>query len=189
MTIAGVGKQDDALLGRGFQEQGVALLQREEAPLRRVIKRYVCDDATVDDLFQEISLKVLRRLDTVRDRGTIRGWLFQLARNACLDYLRQQDRRPLVGPAALLGQRSAGDLGRNPAEYFLSEERVRAVYRAIERLPESQRDVVLLRIEEGLDHEQIAERLGISRPAVEVRLCRGRAAIKDQLHEILEGGL
>src|SRR5271154_1079607 len=56
------------------------LLQREEAALRRVIQRYVRDAATVDDVYQEVSLKVLRRLESVRDPAAVRGWLFQLAR-------------------------------------------------------------------------------------------------------------
>ena len=84
-----------------LQEQGTELLAREEPVLRKVIARYVRDDATVDDLFQEISIKVLRRIDTVRNPATLRGWLFQLARNACLDYLRMQDRRPKGSPASL----------------------------------------------------------------------------------------
>jgi RNA polymerase sigma-70 factor (ECF subfamily) len=90
----------------------------------------------------------------------------------------------------VLGEHTAnGDLGRNPGEQFLTRERVTAVRRALDRLPASQREVLLLRVDEGLDHEAIAERLGISRQAVEVRLCRGRAVLKDQLDDILRGAL
>ena len=180
-----------ALAGVGIGTDGsaMALLTREEGALRRVIQRYVRDASTVDDLYQEVSLKVLRRIDSVREQAALRGWLFQLARNACLDYLRREDRRQ-AGASDLLGDRPAqGDLGRNPGEQFLSRERISAVQRALERLPESQREVIRLRIEEGLDHEAIAARLHISRQAVEVRLCRGRATLKDQLDEILGGEL
>ena len=61
-------------------EQAVALIQREEGALRWVIARYVRDATTVDDIFQEVSLKVLKRLDTVRDPAALRGWLFQWRR-------------------------------------------------------------------------------------------------------------
>lgn len=166
------------------------LLSREEAALRRVIQRYVGDASNADDVFQEVSIKVLKRIDTVREPAALRGWLFQTARNASLDHLRRRDRRPEVASADLVGEWGArGDMGRNPSEQFLSAERISAVRRALARLPESQRVTIELRIEEGLDHEAIAERLGISRQAVEVRLCRGRAALKEQLDEILEGGL
>ncbi len=178
-----------ALAGIGADGNAMALLTREEGALRRVIQRYVRDASTVDDLYQEVSLKVLRRIDSVREPAALRGWLFQLARNACLDYLRREDRRQ-AGASDVLGDRPAlGDLGRNPGEQFLSRERISAVQRALERLPESQREVIRLRIEEGLDHEAIAARLHISRQAVEVRLCRGRATLKDQLDEILGGEL
>jgi hypothetical protein len=59
-------------------DQAVALLEREQGALRWVIARYVRDAATIDDLFQEVSLKVFKRLDTVRDPAALRGWLFQL---------------------------------------------------------------------------------------------------------------
>ena len=165
------------------------LLVREEAALRRLIARYVRHATVVDDLYQEISLKVMRRIDSVRDPQAVRGWLFQLARNACLDWLRAQDRRP-VSPSENLEQHNAGgDLGRNPAERFMEAERIAAVHKALSQLPEKQREVINLRIDEGLDHEAIAARLGISRQAVEVRLCRGRARLKEQLDSIIEGNL
>jgi RNA polymerase sigma-70 factor (ECF subfamily) len=167
----------------------VELLTREEGALRRVIQRYVRDAATVDDVFQEVSLKVLRRVDTVRDPLAVRGWLFQLARNACLDYLRREDRRRQSAAEDLSDHRAVGDLGRSPGEQFLSAERLAAVRRALDQLPASQREVIRLRIEEGLDHVAIAQRLGISRQAVEVRLCRGRATLKSQLDAIIEGEL
>jgi len=167
-----------------------ALLQREEAPLRRVIQRYVGDASSADDVFQEVSIKVLKRIDTVREPAALRGWLFQTARNASLDHLRRRDRRPEVAHPTLISDMNArGDLGRNPSEQFLSTERVAAVRRALDRLPESQQVTIRLRIEEGLDHDAIAQRLGISRQAVEVRLCRGRATLKEQLDDILDGGL
>ena len=71
----------------------------------------------------------------------------------------------------------------------MTTERVQAIRRALDDLPVSQREVIRLRIDEGLDHEAIALRLGISRQAVEVRLCRGRAALKDRLDAILSGDL
>ncbi len=165
------------------------LLVREEVAVRRIISRYVRHATVVDDLFQEISLKVMRRIDSVRDPQAIRGWLFQLARNACLDWLRAQERRPLATSSELTHLNAGGDLGRNPLDQLMADERVSAVHRALAQLPDSQREVIRLRIEDGLDHEAIAARLGISRQAVEVRLCRGRARLKEQLDEIIQGDL
>ena len=189
MTSVALTPEALALTARATGDAATQLLMREEAPLRRVIQRYVRDAATVDDVFQEVSLKVLRRIDSVREPAAMRGWLFQLARNACLDYLRREDRRQQSSPDALRDHTASGDLGRTPSEHFLSRERLSAVRRALTRLPDSQREVIRLRIEEGLDHQAISERLGISRQAVEVRLCRGRSALKEQLDDIFGGEL
>jgi RNA polymerase sigma-70 factor (ECF subfamily) len=179
----------DALVEGALQEQGMDLLNREEAALRRVIQRYVRDPNLVDDLYQEVAIKVLRRFDTVRDRRTVRGWLFQIARNACLDFLRSQATKPGLASLEVVDRGAGGEMGRNPAERFCSAERIEAVHRALDTLPDSQRQVIRLRLEEGLDHQAISERLGISRQAVEVRLCRGRSALKKQVSDILGGDL
>jgi RNA polymerase sigma-70 factor (ECF subfamily) len=179
----------DALIQGELRDEGLELLTREEPALRRIILRYVKDHSITDDLFQDISLKVLRRFHTVRDRRTVRSWIFQVARNSCLDYLRSQKSKPHASDIAYYASGASGDLGRNPAERFLSNERVEAIYKSMEALPASQRDVLRLRLEEGMDHLGISEKLGISRQAVEVRLCRARATIKSQLSSIYEGDL
>ncbi len=184
-----VGSVENRSAAAASMDAAATLLIHEEQALRRTIARYVKHATIVDDLFQEISLKVMRRIDSVRDPQALRGWLFQLARNACLDWLRAPERRTTI-PSEHLAQRDAvGDLGRNPADKFMANERIAAVQRALKELPESQREVLRLRVDEGLDHEAIALRLGISRQAVEVRLCRGRARLKEQLEDIIQGDL
>lgn len=174
---------------RAPADPALALLTREEPGLRRVIQRYVRDAATVDDVFQEVSLKVMRHLATLRDPQAARGWLFQLARHASLDHLRANDRRPTASEALLADHHATGDLGRDPAAALLSQERIEAVRRALDELPPSQREAIRLRLDQGLDHDAIARHLGISREAVEVRLCKGRTRLKERLDEILEGAL
>ena len=172
-----------------WQERGNALLAAEESTLRGVIFRYVRNDHLVDDLYQDIAMKVMRRIHTVREIKAIRGWLFQTARNACLDYLRKQKRQPHHCEAGLEDLRQQGSLGRNPIGDLISQERIDAVQSALAELPASQQEVLRLRLEQGCDHSTIAENLGISRQAVEVRLCRARAKLKERLSAIMEGDL
>lgn len=172
-----------------LHEKGCDLLAQEELGVRRVIQRYIKDPSTEDDIFQEVSIKVLRRIDTVREQKAIRGWLFQIARNACLDYLRKQDRRPNNVQLLGISEAATGEHSRNPADQFCSQERIQAIQSALEQLPDSQREVIHLRLQEGLNHQAISERLNISRQAVEVRLCRGRSRLKDRLQEIMGGDL
>lgn len=165
------------------------LLAREEGGVRRILGYYVHDHAAVDDLWQEVSLRVLRRLHTLQQPAAARGWLYQIARNAAMDWLRRCDRAIVRSTGELPDTSAGGRDGRPPGDGVLSAERIAAVRKALSELPPSQREAIRLRIEEGLDHVQIAERLGINRQAVEVRLCKGRSALRERLAEIFEGDL
>ena len=166
-----------------------ALLTREEGGVRRVIGFYIHDHTAVDDVWQEVCIRVLRRLSSVHHPEAVRGWLYQVARNAAMDWLRRCD-RAIVRPVGVLPDMPAHDRsGQAPGDSVLTTERIAAVQQALADLPPSQREAIRLRIEEGLDHVQIAERLGINRQAVEVRLCKGRAALRERLADILEGNL
>jgi len=165
------------------------LLTREEGGVRRVIGFYLRDHAAIDDVWQEVSLRVLRHLHTLQHQAAARGWIYQIARNAAMDWLRRCDRAVVRPTGELPDAIAAGDDGRLPGDGVLSAERITAVRKALAELPPSQREAIRLRIEDGLDHVQIAERLGINRQAVEVRLCKGRAALRERLAEIFEGDL
>ena len=177
----------EALIEGELRDEGMELLTREEPALRRVILRYVHDHSCADDLFQDISLKVLRRFNNIRDRRTMRGWIFQVARNACLDYLRAQKSRPNKSDIAYHDDGASGDLGRNPAERFGSE-RVEGSTRPWPSYPRANAKSCNYVFEDGPDHVAISERLGISRQAVEVRLYKS-PTIKSQLSAIYGGSL
>lgn len=170
-------------------EAAVALLQREEGGVRRVIRYYIRDHAAEDDVWQEVCLRAVRHLGGITHPAAARGWVYQVARNASMDWLRRCDRAIVRIAPELPEREDASQSGRAPGDGVLTDERIAAVRRALDALPPSQREAIRLRIEEGLDHVQIAERLGINRQAVEVRLCKGRAALRERLSDIFEGDL
>lgn len=165
------------------------MLAREEGGIRRVIRFYIRDHAAEDDVWQEVCLRAVRHIGGLHHPAAARGWAYQVARNASMDWLRRCDRAVVRPAAELPDQADASETGRSPGDALLSRERIAAVQKALAGLPPSQREAIRLRIEEGLDHVQIAERLGINRQAVEVRLCKGRAALRERLSEIFEGDL
>lgn len=170
-------------------DDAAALLGREEGGVRRVIRFYLRDHSAEDDVWQEVCLRALRHIGNLDHPAAARGWIYQVARNAAMDWLRRCDRAIVRVAADLPEREDPTNSGRGPGDAVLTTERIAAVRRALEGLPPSQREAIRLRIEEDLDHEQIAERLGINRQAVEVRLCKGRAALRERLTEILEGDL
>ena len=178
----------DADTGSSAEQAVLDLLRVEEPALRGVIRRYVHDDSVVDDLFQEVSLKAVTRLDQLRERSRMRGWLFRVARNASLDWLRAQARRPNKTELVADLDPDTNEYARNPLDRLCPvKERLQAIESAMDDLPESQRLVLHLRLRDGMDHAAISQHLGISRQAVEVRLCRGRKALKERLLSILDG--
>lgn len=170
-------------------DDAASLLQREEGGVRRVIRFYLRDHSAEDDVWQEVCLRALRHIGNLDHPAAARGWIYQVARNAAMDWLRRCDRAIVRIAPELPEREDASNAGRGPGDAVLSAERIAAVRRALEELPPSQREALRLRIDEGLDHVQIAERLGINRQAVEVRLCKGRAALRERLADILEGDL
>lgn len=172
-----------------LRTRAVELMAREEGILRQVLGRYLRSASAIDDGYQEVGLRVLRSAHTVRDPAALRGWLFQTARNVALDQLRRDTRRPGAGEDAAKELPARGDQAREPADALLSAERIAAVRRALDQLPASQREAILLFAEEGLDHEGIAQRLGLKRNAVEVRLCRARTTLRERLADIFGGDL
>jgi RNA polymerase sigma-70 factor (ECF subfamily) len=134
------------------------------------------DDA--DDLTQETFVKLYQALPRFRP-GHVRGWVYRVATNACLDELRH---RSLVGwlPweahfAAALEDRVARD---DPERDALQEETRHEVSEVLNRLPPRYRAALVLREYHGLGYEEIATALRTTRLAVKTLLLRARARFR-----------
>lgn len=99
----------------------------------------------VEDMIQEVFLRVFRSLDRYRDDDRMDAWLFRIARNVVLDRWRERKRPEVLTEVAARG--------RDPGE----DEEGRLIRAAIMDLPEEQRIVFLLREEGGLSFREIAE--------------------------------
>ena len=129
----------------------------------------------VDDLVQDVFLRALRRLSTLRESGSFGGWLAAIARNLANDYHRRSvPTDPFVEdePDNALGR------GRNRAEH---EGPAIAILDAIRSLPDAYRETLILRLVEGLTGPEIAARTGMTHGSVRVNLHRGM----EQLRAIL----
>ena len=113
--------------------------------------------ADAEDLLQEIFLLAYRKLPEFRGDSAVGTWLYRLAMNRCLDYLKSRQTRTsaATGPLdeeVMMGARVLNDAG------------VKRLYleRAIGRLPEGARAAFLLHDVEGFQHHEVASILGIS---------------------------
>jgi RNA polymerase sigma-70 factor, ECF subfamily len=143
--------------------------------LYRFIYNRVEDPQDAEDLLQEVFLRVHTRLEDLRDQERLAPWLYQIARNAVSDYYRRK--RTTVElteqfPAAV--EQTAPD----PAAEIAS-----GLEEMIASLPDPYRETVMLSEIQGLNHKDIAARLGLSLSGVKSRVQRGRELLRRDLWE------
>jgi RNA polymerase sigma-70 factor (ECF subfamily) len=155
------------------------LFERHHTRLYRYCQRMTGNRAAAEDLVQDVFMKMLKYKATFKDDSEFVPWMFGIARNACLGYLRRaaNDRVPADGVLANSAAVEAiADDEPDPTQCAL-------VRRALLELPAERREVLVLSRYEFKTYEEIALVLDCSVGAVKVRVHR---AIK-QLREIYLG--
>jgi len=165
-----------ALAGEGDDEAFRQIVERHQDRLVRLCQRLLFDREEALDAAQEVFIKAYRKAGKLEPKGELFTWLYRVATNHCLNKLR---RRRLVRflPIGDSGEEETAwfepvDQAPTPDQQLVARERWRATSRAVSRLPDNQRAVLILAKFEGLSYRQIAETLGITEGAVESRLFR-----------------
>ena len=146
-----------------------ALYNANHRGLFRYLCRAVGHVETARDLTQDVFLRVSRSVIPAASEGSLRGWLFQIARNLALDHRRTGQRRPPAGPLT--------DTAVRPA----SQETSLAVNDALAALADVDRDVFLMREVGGLGYDEIAAACGLTSDAVRSRIHRARLQLRERL--------
>jgi len=162
-------------------------------PLAGFIARRVANPQDAEDVLQEVMLRIHRHADELENADRIAAWVHRIARNAIVDHYRRRAARPEMpagGPGDLDG-REDGTVGASATDAVQSE--LAACLRPlVDRLPEKQREALLLTEFEGLTQLEAAQRLGISLSGAKARVQRGRAQLKtlllDCCHVELDAG-
>lgn len=142
-----------------------------------------------EDLAQETFLTAWRDIGRLREPEKLRAWISGIARNTINNRVRRLSREP-SHRAAELGQ-IAEVASREPApsEQAVSRERETILWEALERIPESYREPLILFYRHHKSVERVAEDLGISEEVVRQRLSRGRKLLQEQVASVLEDTL
>ena len=139
----------------------------------------------VDDLVQDVFLRALRRLSTLRESGSFGAWLATIARNLANDYHRRS-----VPEDPLADDTPDDDLGggstraeHRSTEHGTAEHQgpATAILDAIRSLPAAYRETLILRLVEGLTGPEIAARTGMTHGSVRVDLHRGLEQLRARL--------
>lgn len=169
------------------------LVRRYGGRMLATARRIVGNEDTAEDVVQEAFLSAFRGLDGFQGGSRLSTWLHRIVVNTALMKLRSKRRRPEESIEDLLPRfADDGHWADEPrpwstsADVLLERDETRRIVRAaIERLPASHREVLLLRDVEELDTEEAAAILGIAPAATRVRLHRARQALRALLERDL----
>lgn len=156
--------------------------------LRAFIGKRIANEADAEDILQDVFLRIHQHRETVLNSNRLAAWLFQITRNAIVDFYRSPTHRreQAIGDALvpLMDQSRispATDL--DEASTLVYEELATCLLPMLDRLPSTYREAVTLAELDGLTQRQAAERLGLSLSGAKSRVQRGRRALKTMLEE------
>jgi RNA polymerase sigma-70 factor (ECF subfamily) len=148
------------------------VLETHHPAIVGVARQYARDEASLEDLVQEIRLSVWKALGRFRGESSIKTYVLRIAHYRGVSFARRQR------PHAPVEDRA--DPSPGPGELLDDARRRLAVAEAIESLPPTQREAIVLLLQ-GLSYREIGERLGISGGTTSARITRARQALRRRL--------
>jgi RNA polymerase sigma-70 factor, ECF subfamily len=146
-------------------------------PLQQFIRRRISDEATAEDVLQDVFLKIHQHVETLRDVKKLESWIYQITRNAIIDSYRSSR------PATSLEAAEVLDLPEELPDDDVVSELLPCVRAMVRNLPELDRQALVLTEYQGLTQKELAERLGLSFSGAKSRVQRAREKLKQQLLE------
>jgi len=175
--------QDDgqlmAAVAQGNKGAFTALVTRHLNPVIRYAQRYVGTLTDAQDVAQEAFIRLWKHATRWEQQGfSLRSWVFRITYNLCIDELRKRK------PTTSIEQDDLVDSNDLPEKELAREQHKREVTRAINELPERQRDAIILCVYQGLTNIEAAATLDVSVDALESLLSRGRRSLKKKIMEM-----
>lgn len=177
--------EDSQLIERfrrlGDRDAAQELLRRYERSLTNYLWQMLQHPQDCEDAIQETFGKVLRALPAYREENRFEQWLFRIGRNQALDMIRRRKRVITDPEPENLGTAQFDSPLPDGAASLEAKERIQALERAIAKLPEAEREVIILRSQADLPFKQIAELTGAPLGTVLARAHNARKKLKSLL--------
>ena len=162
------------------------LVRRYQRPVFSVLMRVVRRAEDAEDLAQETFVRMFRALDRYDPERPFTAWLFTIATRLAIDHLRRRRVQTVSLTVTEPGSNEERELdvedhGLKPDEVTSNAEEERIAQDLIDSLPEHYRIVILLRHQQDLSYEEIAEALNLPLGTVKARIHRARALLKDRI--------
>jgi RNA polymerase sigma factor (sigma-70 family) len=169
---------------RAFEE----LYSRYRSRISSYIYGMVGDHGRAEDIAQEVFISALRRLRETERPIAFKPWIYEIAKNACIDEFRRTKRLrevPLEPDESSEAEIESWRPG--PDAAMAHKESLSDLKSAFHGLSENHHKIIVMRELEGLSYSQIGERLGMSRPVVESTLFRARKRLSEEYDELVTG--
>jgi RNA polymerase sigma-70 factor (ECF subfamily) len=166
-SLTGLDEPSDAALAAawraGSEQAATALVRRHASALTRFLSGAGAGAGELEDLVQEAFFKAFRGLDGWRRDSSFRSWIFSIGSNLLKDAYRRRKGRVVV---SILDHDSP--VHRDPGDEMVAVETAERITAGLTDLPRLQREVFLLRVQQGLDYPEIAASLGTTVGAARV---------------------
>ena len=178
----------DELLLRKAQHGDPEAFEQLITPLEQLIWRicwhYTGNRESAEDCGQETMIRIWRSLDSYRGDCALESWVYRIAANCCMDYLRKKKRDKSVSMEPMREQGfDPADPSLGTEEQVVAADEQKRLREAIAQLPEDQREALILTQLEKVPYEEAAKLLGVSEGTIKSRVNRAKARLK----EILSG--
>jgi RNA polymerase sigma factor (sigma-70 family) len=151
----------------------------------------VRDHGRAEDIAQEVFISALRRLRSSDGEMIFRPWIYEIAKNACIDEYRRGSRQhevPLETDGELITDRqSTLRAAPTPAAAIEEKQQLEDLRGAFGGLSTNHHQLLVMREFEGLSYDEIGHRLGMTRPMVESSLFRARRKLTEEYEELASG--
>ena len=135
------------------------------------------------DIVQEVFLRAYKNIGSFDTKRAFYPWLYRIAKNLCINAVKRASRRDIGLPSEEMIVSNSPD----PAAELLKNEEKEQLRRAIEKLPEKQREIVNLKTFQGCSYAEMAEILNIPIGTVMSRLYSARSRLRELLLEVTDG--
>lgn len=176
----------------GDEEVFEELVKRYQKKVYNSTYRMMGNHEDAWDLAQETFLRVYRSLHRFQGKSSFSTWLFTITTNICRDELRKRQRRVKTHSLSQPIQVKDGEIEREivddsmiPEDISINRELRDEIQGIIDKLPDDQKEVIVLRELQGFSYEEIAEIIGVALGTVKSRISRGRRNLREELGSLV----
>ena len=161
-----------ALFRSGREDAFRAIHDRYHERLLAYVRHMLRGTSEAEDVVQDVFMRAYGALRSGEREIAVRPWLYRVAHNRCIDYVRRAPAPPLQPDELIPG-------GTDPVVVAERREDLRRLVADLHNLPEQQRSALIIRELEGLSYEELGTALGVTVPAIKSLLVRARSGLAE----------